>query len=169
MDSVFGLHVEYDKYLFCPECECVQTGIIRLNSGLKYCSMKVILLSLLSSALIRYRDWQYTFSNRTGNSLVNFHFWQTTEDELFAHTRICMVIQGVAWLIVFLSIVFNALSAIFQHFMATSFSGGRSRSTRREPPTMGKQLVTFITYGYESSATFFVTYKAGREPRPYWW
>ena len=26
--------------------------------------------------------------------------------------------------------------------MATSYSGGRSRSTRREPPTMGKQLVT---------------------------
>ena len=25
--------------------------------------------------------------------------------------------------------------------MATSFSGGRSRSTRRKPPTMGKQLV----------------------------
>jgi hypothetical protein len=24
--------------------------------------------------------------------------------------------------------------------MATSFSGGRSRSTRREPPTMGKKL-----------------------------
>ena len=29
--------------------------------------------------------------------------------------------------------------------MATSFSGGRSRSTQREPPTMGKQLVNFIT------------------------
>ena len=28
--------------------------------------------------------------------------------------------------------------------MATSFSGGRSRSTRREPATMGKQLVNFI-------------------------
>ena len=26
--------------------------------------------------------------------------------------------------------------------MATSFSGGRSRSIQREPPTMGKQLVT---------------------------
>ena len=26
--------------------------------------------------------------------------------------------------------------------MATSFSGAGSRSTRREPPTMGKQLVT---------------------------
>jgi hypothetical protein len=29
--------------------------------------------------------------------------------------------------------------------MATSFSGGGSRSTRREPPTMGKQLVNVIT------------------------
>jgi hypothetical protein len=31
--------------------------------------------------------------------------------------------------------------------MATSFSGGRSRSTRRELLTMGKQLVNFITCG----------------------
>ena len=34
------------------------------------------------------------------------------------------------------------------------FSGGRSRSTRREPPTMGKQLVNFITCGCESNAPF---------------
>ena len=38
---------------------------------------------------------------------------------------------------------------VFQQYfidiMATSFSGGRSRSTRREPPTMGKQLVSFST------------------------
>jgi len=33
--------------------------------------------------------------------------------------------------------------------MATSFSGGGSRSTRREPPTLGKQLVNFITCGCE--------------------
>jgi hypothetical protein len=45
--------------------------------------------------------------------------------------------------------------------MATSFSGGRSRSTRREPPTMGKQLVNIITCDCESSAPLFVTYKAG--------
>ena len=38
--------------------------------------------------------------------------------------------------------------------MATSFSCGRSRRTRREPPTMGKQLVSFITCGCESSAPF---------------
>jgi hypothetical protein len=35
----------------------------------------------------------------------------------------------------------------FRHIMATSFSGGRSQSTRREPLTMGKQLVNFITCG----------------------
>jgi hypothetical protein len=41
----------------------------------------------------------------------------------------------------------------FSNIMATGFSGGGSRSTRREPPTMGKQLVSFITCGCESSAT----------------
>ena len=38
----------------------------------------------------------------------------------------------------------------FSYIMATSFSGGGSR---REPLTMGKQLVNFITCGCESSAT----------------
>jgi hypothetical protein len=33
----------------------------------------------------------------------------------------------------------------FSYIMATSFSGGRSWSTRRELPTMGKQLVNFFT------------------------
>jgi hypothetical protein len=44
--------------------------------------------------------------------------------------------------------------------MATSFSGGRSRSTQREPLIMGKQLVNCITCDCESSALFFVIYKA---------
>ena len=38
--------------------------------------------------------------------------------------------------------------------MATSFSGGGRRSTRREPPTMGKQLVIFIACDSESSVPF---------------
>jgi hypothetical protein len=46
--------------------------------------------------------------------------------------------------------------------MATSFSGGRSRSTQREPPTMGKQLVNLITCGCESSALLFE--KPGANP-----
>jgi hypothetical protein len=47
--------------------------------------------------------------------------------------------------------------------MVTSFSGGGSWSTQREPPTMGKQLVNFITCGCESIAPSFVIYKAGRK------
>jgi hypothetical protein len=56
----------------------------------------------------------------------------------------------------------------FSYIMATNFSDGRSRSTRREPPTMGKQLVNVITCDCQSSASFFVIFKAGREPTPYW-
>jgi hypothetical protein len=37
--------------------------------------------------------------------------------------------------------------------MATSFNGERNR---REPPTMGKQVVNFITCGCESSAPFLI-------------
>jgi hypothetical protein len=36
----------------------------------------------------------------------------------------------------------------------TGFSGGGSRSTQREPPTMDEQLVNIITCGCESSAPF---------------
>ena len=39
--------------------------------------------------------------------------------------------------------------------MATSFCGGGIRSTRREPPTLCKQLVNFITCGCESSSPLF--------------
>jgi len=48
--------------------------------------------------------------------------------------------------------VLTPLSAIFQLYHG--LSGERSRSTRREPPTMGKQLLSFITCGCESSALF---------------
>ena len=45
------------------------------------------------------------------------------------------------------------------------FSGAGSR---KEPPTLGKQLVNFFTCGCKSSAPFFVIYKAGRKPTSYW-
>jgi hypothetical protein len=62
------------------------------------------------------------------------------------------------------------ISAIFQlYHMTTRFSCGRNRSTQREPQTMGKQLINFITCGCESSAPSFVIYKAGREPTLYCW
>jgi hypothetical protein len=34
-------------------------------------------------------------------------------------------------------------SQYFSYIIATSFNGGGSQSTRRESPTMGKQLVNF--------------------------
>jgi hypothetical protein len=71
----------------------------------------------------------------------------------------------IDWLIDWIVGSLTPLSAI----MATSFSGGGRRSTRREPPTLGKQLVNFITCGCESSAAFFIIYKAGRKSTPYWW
>jgi len=40
----------------------------------------------------------------------------------------------------------------FSYIMAISFGGGGSQSTRREPPTLGKKLVNFITCSCESSA-----------------
>ena len=58
----------------------------------------------------------------------------------------------------------NLLVIFFVCFNAT-FSGGGSR---REPPTMGKQLVNCITCCCESSVPIFVIYKAGRKPTPYW-
>jgi len=65
--------------------------------------------------------------------------------------------------------VFNAiLSNISAISWRPVFSGGRKRSTRREPPTIDKQLVNFITCSWESNAPFFVIYKAGREPTTYW-
>ena len=65
------------------------------------------------------------------------------------HKHLGDIISGkyvIDWFIVF--------NATFNYIMATSFSGGRSRSSRREPPAMGKQLVNFITCGCESSAPF---------------
>ena len=68
--------------------------------------------------------------------------------------RVHLTMSGIRWLIDWF-LVFNAtFSKYFSYILATSFSGGRSRSTRREPPTMGKQLVNFITCGCESSAPF---------------
>ena len=41
---------------------------------------------------------------------------------------------------------FWCFNATFSNMMATSFSGGRSRSSRREPPTMCKQLVNWVLF-----------------------
>ena len=64
----------------------------------------------------RYHLIQYPRGSNKTTSLLPFYFqWKYD------------------WMIVF--------NITFSNIMATSFSGGRSWSTRRQPPTMGKQLV----------------------------
>jgi len=50
----------------------------------------------------------------------------------------------------------------FSMYSIASHSGEGSRSTRREPPTMGKQLVNFITCGCESNAPFLTHLAKGQ-------
>jgi hypothetical protein len=55
---------------------------------------------------------------------------------------------AIIWLIDWLIfVVQRRFQQYFSYIMETSFSSGRSRSTRRESPIMGKQLVSFITCG----------------------
>jgi hypothetical protein len=60
---------------------------------------------------------------------------------------------------------FSNISAISWRPVLAVEEGG---VPEREPPTMGKQLVNFITCGCELSAPIFVIHKAGREPTQYW-
>jgi hypothetical protein len=60
--------------------------------------------------------------------------------------KLLVVVNKHDWLIDW----FLGLNTTFSYIMATNFSGGRIQSTRREPPTMGKQLVNIITCGCES-------------------
>ena len=66
------------------------------------------------------------------------------------------------WILVF-NATFRYISAIL--WRPVSGGGGGGRSTRREPPTLGKQLVNFISCGCESSAPFLQFTKLGANPR----
>ena len=72
------------------------------------------------------------------------------------------------WLIYLIFGVLMPLSAIFQLSWQSVLVVEEAGVPAEKPPTMGKQLVNFITCGCESSAPFFVIYKAGCKPKPYW-
>jgi hypothetical protein len=69
--------------------------------------------------------------------------------------NVCSQETNFSFIIIFVLVWFLVINATFRYIMTTSFSGGRSR---REPPTMGKQLENFITCGCESSAPFWSLY-----------
>ena len=62
---------------------------------------------------------------------------------------------------------FFVLNATFSNISAISWRPVLVVEEAGVSPTIGKQLVNFITCGCKSSAPFFVIYKAGREPTPY--
>jgi hypothetical protein len=68
--------------------------------------------------------------------------------------RIVSMLWKEAFYTCFTIITLYHFQQYFSYIMVTSFSGGGSRSTWREPPTMGKQLVNIITCDCESSAPF---------------
>ena len=106
----------------------------------------------------------------TGRGTVDFYydyklFWNSIKTQHLAR-RLSNSANIRNW---FDLLCLKPLSAIFQLNHGYQLYGGRSKSTQREPPTMSKELVNFITCGCESNAPFFVNYKAGREPTQYWW
>ena len=112
-----------------------------------------ILFQMRKNILLESSEGNFVFLNSNGS------FWDISV--ISGHIRI--------WWFDLIFCVWSHFQQFLSYIMATSFSGGRSRGTRRKPPTMGKQLINFITCGCESSAPIFCIYKAGREPTPYWW
>ena len=162
-------------YILCP---CLYVwGCLFLPMSVHlsvYMSCIWFLLNNLSSPLSNHLKLIHKVRDhyRFRTSLLFFHFlgyapvyFSWTLSILFRHILPFFskwsCITEICWFF-----YFWRFNATFNYIMATSFSGGRNR---REPPTMGKQLVSFITCGCESSAPFFVIYKGGWEPTPYWW
>ena len=96
----------------------------------------VVIYTDNKSTVLSYTENKNTVVLYTGNT--------NTEQKLFL---------WYDWLVEFWC--FNAtFSNISAYIMATSFSGGSRRSTRREPSITGKQLVNFITCAASRVHTF---------------
>ena len=106
--------------------------------------------------MLRMKKIYFTNPDIIFNKLRNiFYFVLIMADSPFNNLS-PLIVQLLNIYIIFWFIDwFFVFNATFSYIIATSFSGGRSWSAQREPPTMGKQLVNFITCGCESSAPFF--------------
>jgi hypothetical protein len=75
------------------------------------------------------------------------------------------IVSSVLYVLTIVLSVLYVLAIVSSVIMKTSFSGGKSRSTRRKPSTMGKQLVNLITCDCESIAPFLKFTQPDANPR----
>jgi hypothetical protein len=75
------------------------------------------------------------------------------------------LIDRLIYLFIVFNITFSNISAISWWPVLVVEEAGVPGENHR--PWVSK-LTNFITYGCESSASFFVIYKGGRDPMPYW-
>jgi hypothetical protein len=140
-----------DKYRFHNECElftsnnnkfskaCVILFDVKIFNLIKSDRQLTLIVKsiFIHNSILPNKNWSRCYlacSNINNDQLLN---WPTSLD-----------IYNI-WFLIFWCL--TPLSAIFQLYH-DQFSGGRSRTTRREPPTMVKQFVNFITCGCESSS-----------------
>ena len=86
--------------------------------------------------------------------LINLCIFSENVDIEFIYISILTSSSFIHFIISICASVGCKINAPLIEVEKRSFSGGRSRSTLREPPTMGKHLVNFITCCCESRYTY---------------
>ena len=117
-----------------------------------------------------YNEWNYCVGTWQNNSTrrafcciwkgINFYMNYNFLNPTFPMSL--MPDYAIFWIWIWILVFLRHFQQYFSYIMATSFSGGRSWSTLREPPTTGKLYHLRVH-------PFFVIYKGEREPTPYWW
>jgi hypothetical protein len=104
--------------------------------------------------LVTLRISKLSKIDRAENQLITSYHWDS-------------LIWLIDWFIYLLCLM--PLSAIFQLYHGNQFWRWKKPKYPVRTTNHGQAVVSFITCGCESSAPFFVIYKAGCEPTPYWW
>jgi hypothetical protein len=117
-------------------------------TGLRGLMLAALLAALMSSL---------TSILNSASSIMTMDLWRQFRKTA---TQSELMIVGRVTVLVLVIVTFSNISAI--SWRPAVVVEELSRSTRREPPVMGKQLLNFITCGCESIAPFFVIYKIYR-------
>jgi hypothetical protein len=120
------------RRIYLPRYYVIYPSIVKMNGLLSFCNVEVLSFFIVLNRFICFSTIVLNHINKINSQYLNVNDNSYTK-----------------------YIFHFCILTYFSYIMATSFSGRGSRSTRREPQTLGKQLVNFITCGCESSAPFF--------------